>query len=149
MWKSCRAFGSSLSSTAEERKVSLGSFCLQDQTKSCLLSHPLEDHRDTALAQEIHFWPNFVILLPHLSQRHLAQENYWGNWLRDISCSEHWPQKKSIAKQFSLRNLLIFNLSLSDLWLCLIAMPVTLTEIKVALIVIVIVIEIIIPMSLP
>ena len=32
---------------------------------------------------------------------------------------------------FWLRNLLIFNLSLSDLWLCLIAMPVTLTEIKV------------------
>ena len=37
---------------------------------------------------------------------------------------------------YLLRNLLIFNLSLSDLWLCLIAMPVTLTEIKVATIII-------------
>ena len=36
-----------------------------------------------------------------------------------------------------LRNLLIFNLSLSDLWLSLIAMPVTLTEIKVMVILLV------------
>ena len=91
-------------------------------------------------------------IIEEISQETILSQNICHKkLLRSNSRSRSWPDhgpQKSIAIQFSLRNLLIFNLSLSDLWLCLIAMPVTLTEIKVAVIVIVFVIEIIIPLSL-